>query len=329
MGSIYTQMLSKALAAGAPPQTPIARESAFGACQSDTPRGRGASSHLRPGLQKPLVRHWLDQFFQIIATWHFCPTSSLPASHPLRAPYNRFGDACATIEGADADLPRRTSTVSDVSIDSIAHIGRGAGYLLSFIQLGSNFSRGSIFWYFSGKCEISKIILCVILLFSCILFKTDPQPHLALFQWGSTPAPEGSNPQTPVNFYHAVVRCIKVHCLSVRPALHWLTHQYNVHGSGRQFDISDVVSVCVIKRHCRMQCVMGNLPYIRALRVLALLQGTPMFLYWRCAYIFIGSCIIEGSIPVCSFTVWLYIWVHVCISDTRIPALSRWSPLFL
>ena len=41
MGSIHTQMLPKALAAGAPPQTPpIARESAFGACQSDTPSGK-------------------------------------------------------------------------------------------------------------------------------------------------------------------------------------------------------------------------------------------------------------------------------------------------
>ena len=35
MGSIYTQMLPKTLAAGAPPA--IARKSAFGACQSDTP----------------------------------------------------------------------------------------------------------------------------------------------------------------------------------------------------------------------------------------------------------------------------------------------------
>ena len=33
-------------------------ESAFDACQSDTPRGRGANSHLRPGRHKPSVRRW-------------------------------------------------------------------------------------------------------------------------------------------------------------------------------------------------------------------------------------------------------------------------------
>ena len=39
MGSIYTHMLPKALAAGAPPQTLNSkgeRQSAFGVCQSDT-----------------------------------------------------------------------------------------------------------------------------------------------------------------------------------------------------------------------------------------------------------------------------------------------------
>ena len=46
MGSIHTKMLSKAV-----------RESAFNACQSDTPR-EGANSHLRPGRQKLSVRHW-------------------------------------------------------------------------------------------------------------------------------------------------------------------------------------------------------------------------------------------------------------------------------
>ena len=38
MGSIHTQMLSKALAAGAPPQTPNSegeRQSAYDACQFD------------------------------------------------------------------------------------------------------------------------------------------------------------------------------------------------------------------------------------------------------------------------------------------------------
>ena len=110
MGSIHTQMLPKALATGAPPQTPptphskgerfrrlsvwhvelkmvlklfkngfhlhpntpksvggwgsapdpppIATEIAFSACQSDSPGVRGANSHLRPGRQKPSVRHW-------------------------------------------------------------------------------------------------------------------------------------------------------------------------------------------------------------------------------------------------------------------------------
>ena len=56
----YTPKCSrKTLAAGAPPQRPrppIAREmSAFDACQSDTPRGRGADSHPHPGRQKPSV----------------------------------------------------------------------------------------------------------------------------------------------------------------------------------------------------------------------------------------------------------------------------------
>ena len=44
MGSIYTQMLPKALAAGARPQTPNSmgeRQNAFGACQSDTKNWKG------------------------------------------------------------------------------------------------------------------------------------------------------------------------------------------------------------------------------------------------------------------------------------------------
>ena len=56
MGSIYTQILQKALAAGASPQTPhpIAREIAFGVCQSDTPGVRGANFHiLAPGAINP------------------------------------------------------------------------------------------------------------------------------------------------------------------------------------------------------------------------------------------------------------------------------------
>ena len=63
MGSIHTQMLPIALAAGAPPQTPhqIAMEIAFGVCQSDTPGVRGANFHLCPGRQKPSVRHWLQK----------------------------------------------------------------------------------------------------------------------------------------------------------------------------------------------------------------------------------------------------------------------------
>ena len=44
-----------------PPPPKKARESAFDACQSDTPRGRGANSHLRPGRQKPSVCHWRNQ----------------------------------------------------------------------------------------------------------------------------------------------------------------------------------------------------------------------------------------------------------------------------
>ena len=48
---------------GSSPDPPIARESAFYACQSDTPRGRGANSHLRPGRQKPSVRHWILTFW--------------------------------------------------------------------------------------------------------------------------------------------------------------------------------------------------------------------------------------------------------------------------
>ena len=36
-----------------PPHTHIAREIAFGACQSDTPGVRGANSHLRPGARNP------------------------------------------------------------------------------------------------------------------------------------------------------------------------------------------------------------------------------------------------------------------------------------
>ena len=61
MGSIYTQMLLKALAAGAPRGSLSSRRerSAFDVCQSDTPRGRGTNSHLRPGRHKPSVRHWL------------------------------------------------------------------------------------------------------------------------------------------------------------------------------------------------------------------------------------------------------------------------------
>ena len=62
MGSIYTQILQKALAAGAPPQTPhpIAREIVFGVCQSYTPGVRGTNFHLRPRapetLSTPLYR---------------------------------------------------------------------------------------------------------------------------------------------------------------------------------------------------------------------------------------------------------------------------------
>ena len=44
---------------GLRPRPLLARESAFDACQSDTPKGRGANSHLRPGRHKPSVRHWL------------------------------------------------------------------------------------------------------------------------------------------------------------------------------------------------------------------------------------------------------------------------------
>ena len=70
MGFIYTQIPQKALAAGAPPQTPhsITREIAFGVCQSDTPGVRGANSHLRPGRQKPSVRH---------CPWRFSPVTFL------------------------------------------------------------------------------------------------------------------------------------------------------------------------------------------------------------------------------------------------------------
>ena len=41
----------------APNPYAIASESAFGAGQSDTPRERGANSHLHPGRHKPSVRH--------------------------------------------------------------------------------------------------------------------------------------------------------------------------------------------------------------------------------------------------------------------------------
>ena len=49
---------------GSAPDPPMARESAFGACQSDTSRERGANSHLRPGRQKPSVRQSNVSFFQ-------------------------------------------------------------------------------------------------------------------------------------------------------------------------------------------------------------------------------------------------------------------------
>ena len=43
---------------GSTPDPSIERERALDACQSDTPRGRDANSHLRPERQKLSVRHW-------------------------------------------------------------------------------------------------------------------------------------------------------------------------------------------------------------------------------------------------------------------------------
>ena len=66
------------------------------------------------------------------------------------------------------------------------------GKKLFFFQGGSNFSRGSYFDIFPENVKYRKL-LCVKLLFSCKLSKTDPLSHFGIFPEGSTTAP-GSRP---------------------------------------------------------------------------------------------------------------------------------------
>ena len=172
MSSIHTQMLPKALAAGATPKTPSpdnkgerfrrlsvwhvklkmvlklfkngfhllsntpkkrwrlglrpkplppkAREIAFGAYQSDTPRVRGANFHLRPGRQKPSVRH--------------CPVA-----------YRGFLAPGARME-IGAPYPRRVRLASaegDLSCYLVGGLGRSLSRQRFLEYLGVN---GTHFW---------------------------------------------------------------------------------------------------------------------------------------------------------------------------------------
>ena len=77
-------------------------------------------------------------------------------------------------------------------LSSASHLCSIQGKNLTFFQGGLNFSEGSCFDIFPGKCKISKITM----FFSCKLSKTDPQSHFGTFPRGSTTAGR-SNPQPP------------------------------------------------------------------------------------------------------------------------------------
>ena len=68
-----------------------------------------------------------------------------------------------------------------------------------FSREGQIFPGGSNFDIFPEIVK-SRNLLCVKLLFSCILSKTDPSLILALVQRGSTTAPGESNPKPPTIF---------------------------------------------------------------------------------------------------------------------------------
>ena len=76
-----------------------------------------------------------------------------------------------------------------------------------FFQGGSNFSAGGRILIFFPKIVKYWKLLCVKLLFSCKLSKTDPQPYFGTFPEGVDHCSRGSNPQPPVNFYPASHPC--------------------------------------------------------------------------------------------------------------------------